>query len=286
MRGFPRLPVEVTNRPPGFGQLLGQPSRPVPTVRRSPNCSAVRALWQSAQRQRMLLSSSDPPWVSGTMWSGTVASRIRPFAAQSRHSGSARSRLRRWATAARPRRRSALTWALGNDDRLTVISGRSSEVSISDIYDWLTTPSNNNPTITAFCGNPPAPGRRDVQANDATFLHHRRATEGRGGVAARRLSPFRGRAFPTPFRRTPRGLPTVIDSIDPDYEMLGIACGDRWLGRTGRGDRSSVDLLQSRAMLHAAPPPLGGVPRAAPDAAPRAALCSALQHPLQQTAAS
>jgi hypothetical protein len=53
----------------------------------------------------MLLSSSEPPWVSGTMWSGTVASQTRPLAAQSLHRGSAFKRSKRWVTALRPRRR-------------------------------------------------------------------------------------------------------------------------------------------------------------------------------------
>ena len=55
----------------------------------------VRAWWQSAQRQRILVSSSLPPLVSGTMWSGTVAWRTMPLAAQSRQSGSACTRRNR-----------------------------------------------------------------------------------------------------------------------------------------------------------------------------------------------
>lgn len=97
---------------PGVGHSIGHPSGPTGTVLRWPNCSAVRLAWQSVQRQRMLLSSSDPPWTSGTMWSGTVASRTNPAVAQSRQSGSALRRCRRCATAWRPRSRSAIAQRL------------------------------------------------------------------------------------------------------------------------------------------------------------------------------
>ena len=90
---------------PRPGHPIGHPSGPTATVLRWPNCSAVRLAWHSAQRQRMLLSSSDPPWTSGKMWSGTVASRTIPARVQSRQRGSERRRRSRWATAARPRRR-------------------------------------------------------------------------------------------------------------------------------------------------------------------------------------
>lgn len=60
----------------------------------------------------MLLSSSDPPWTSGTMWSGTVASRTSPAEAQSRQRGSERRRRRRSATARRPRNRSTILQSL------------------------------------------------------------------------------------------------------------------------------------------------------------------------------
>ena len=98
----PAKALEVRS-PPRGDHAIGHPSGSVPTVLRDPNCSAVRVRWQSAQRQRMLLSLSDPPRLSGTMWSGTVASRTKPFAAQSRQSGSAFKRRNRWTTALRPR---------------------------------------------------------------------------------------------------------------------------------------------------------------------------------------
>ena len=97
---------------PRPGQPIGHPSGPTETVLRRPNCSAVRLAWQSAQRQRMLLSWSDPPWASGTMWSGTVASRTIPAEAQSRQSGSAFNRRRRCAMPWRPRSRSAIAQRL------------------------------------------------------------------------------------------------------------------------------------------------------------------------------
>lgn len=97
---------------PRPGHPIGHPSGPTATVLRWPNCSAVRLAWHSAQRQRMLLSSSDPPRASGTMWSGTVASRTIPAEAQSRQRGSAFNRRRRCATAWRPRSRSAIAQRL------------------------------------------------------------------------------------------------------------------------------------------------------------------------------
>ena len=60
----------------------------------------------------MLLSSSLPPLVSGTMWSGTLASRTIPLAAQSRQSGSACNRRLRCTTARRPRSLGVTTCAL------------------------------------------------------------------------------------------------------------------------------------------------------------------------------
>ena len=62
----------------------------------------------------MLLSSSEPPWASGTIWSGTVASRTMPRVLQTRQSGSALRRHNRWATARLPRNRTAIAWPLNS----------------------------------------------------------------------------------------------------------------------------------------------------------------------------
>lgn len=53
----------------------------------------------------MLLSSSDPPFSIGTMWSGTVAAVILPLLEHMRQRGSAASLRSRCLTAADPRLR-------------------------------------------------------------------------------------------------------------------------------------------------------------------------------------
>lgn len=57
----------------------------------------------------MSLSSSVPPLISATMWSGTVVGRTIPFAAHLRQRGSAARRRARCSTAARSRKRSTTT---------------------------------------------------------------------------------------------------------------------------------------------------------------------------------